>query len=92
MACIAVYCSRELFPIPVTYVYIIYGYSLQCGFNDAQLVHSSSFPTNSAPRASMYDRGSILKQASFSKNRCCTPKWRPFLINFVRVTSRENAL
>ena len=25
MACIAVYCSRELFPIPVTYVYIIYG-------------------------------------------------------------------
>ena len=23
MACIAVYCSRELFPIPVTYVYII---------------------------------------------------------------------
>ena len=24
MACIAVYCSRELFPIPVTYVYIIY--------------------------------------------------------------------
>ena len=27
MACIAVYCSRELFPIPVTYVYIIYGVS-----------------------------------------------------------------
>ena len=24
MACIAVYCSHELFPIPVTYVYIIY--------------------------------------------------------------------
>ena len=24
MAGIAVYCSRELFPIPVTYVYIIY--------------------------------------------------------------------
>ena len=24
MVCIAVYCSRELFPIPVTYVYIIY--------------------------------------------------------------------
>ena len=40
----------------------------------------------------MYDCGSILRQASFSKNRCCTPKWRPFLINFVRVTSRENAL
>ena len=30
MACIAVYCSRELFPIPVTYtyVYIIYGFRL----------------------------------------------------------------
>ena len=31
----------------------------------------------------MYDRGSILRQASFSKDRCYTPKWRPFLIDFV---------
>ena len=35
MACIAVYCSRELFPIPVTYVYIIYDYTytMLCIYN-----------------------------------------------------------
>ena len=31
----------------------------------------------------MYDRGSILRQASFSQNRCCTPKWRPVLMDIL---------
>ena len=40
----------------------------------------------------MYDCGSEAGQLLQKSMLPGTPKWRPFLINFVRVTSRENAL
>ena len=68
---IVLYSTLKFWPYPSAWLQLSQG-----GFYAGQLVHSSSFPTNSASRASMYDRGSILRQASFSesKNRCCNVK------------------